>query len=76
VFWGEKRRTTNSTATTFSYTRVLEGVAGGGASGGPGYPLLHPGVREGGGGRVGGSAFLPPKHAPPPSRKNCWSPLA
>jgi hypothetical protein len=44
VFWGEKRRTTNSTATTFSYTRVLEGVTGGGRRGvlaTPSYTLVY-----------------------------------
>jgi hypothetical protein len=40
----------------------------------PGDPLVHPGVREGGGGRVGGSTFSPPKHAPPAFRKNVESP--
>jgi hypothetical protein len=30
VFWGEKRRTTNSAATTFSYTRMQKGGHRGG----------------------------------------------
>jgi hypothetical protein len=44
VFWGEKRRTTNSAATTFSYTRVYEGVTGGGRRGvlaTPSYTLVY-----------------------------------
>ena len=38
-------------------------------------PNINPGEREGGGGRVGGSTFLPPKHALPPTIKNAPPPL-
>jgi hypothetical protein len=34
VFWGQKCQTTNSVATTFSYTRIKKGV--------PGPPLESP----------------------------------